>query len=257
MTVSMQLYKSQFDPLNDTSIVGGSQSATLITGATVGEVFRAITANIAGSSAQVRYQKVFLYNNGTTPLSAAATYITNALAATPGVGTCTVVSTNSADSSQLQAQIIGIDVFNNPNQEILVLNGTAPVQGVINWSQVWKVIIQGTGTSTPTPVTGTISVSVGGVVLGGVPPNFYSATAEIAIGLPTTLNDSATSTNDLTPPIGITFTAPNAYSTGIPLANSGVLPANNGQGVWVQQTIPAGLATSPDVQIVHGIGGTG
>lgn len=257
MTVTMQLFKSVNTPTNDSGIVGGSQSVTQITGGDVGEVFRTITANVAGSSSQVRYQKVFIYNGGTTNLSAGATYLSNSLNTTPGVGNCTVYSSNSADSSQLQAQIIGIDVYDNPNQEIIVLNGTSSVQGVINWSQVWKVVIQSTGTSTVTPTAGAITVSVGGVVLGQVPAGYYTAQSEVLMGLASTLNDSATSTNDLTAPVGISFSAPQAYSAGLTLANSGVLPAGNGQGIWLQQTIPAGLATSSDIQIVIGWGGTG
>jgi hypothetical protein len=253
----IKLFKSTNTPTDDTSPVGGAISATQILGATIGEVFRTITANPAGSSSQVRYQKVFYKNtNASLPLNAATIFLANSLDDTPGNGTCTVQSDNSADGSALQAQVIGIDNTGTPNQEILILNGTNLVTGVVVWSQVWKVIIQANGTSTPTATTGNITVSVGGIVLGAVPAGFYSATAEIKISAASALNDASSSVNDLTAPAGFVFTKPRTYNTGLNVANSGSLTAGAGQGTWVQQTIPAGLATSTDVQIAHGWGGT-
>jgi hypothetical protein len=251
------LYKSTNTPTDDVSPVGGVISATQITGSTIGEVFRTITANPAGSSSQVRYQKVFIKNNNaTSSLNNATAYLANSLNDTPAPGNCTVVSDNSGDGANLQMQIIGIDNGGNPNQELINLNGVTPVTGVIIWSQIWKVITLSTGTTTETASAGNITISVGGVGIGQTPAGYYSATAEIKIALASTLNDSSSSVNDLTAPAGFSFTKPQTYNTGIPMANSGVLTNGSAQGIWIQQTIPAGLATSTDVQILQGWGGT-
>jgi len=253
----IKLYKSANVPTDDVSIVGGAVSATQITAATVGEVFRTITANPAGSSSQIRYQKVFVQNNNaTSALNNAVLYLGNGLADTPGIGNFTIVSSNSADGSGLQAQVIGIDNTGSANSETITLNGTTAVTGAINWSQVWKVIIVAAGTTTPTATAGTLTISVGGASLGIIPAGFYSATAEIKIGLASTLNDSASSANDLTSPAGISFTKPNSANAGLTMANGGSLTALSAQGMWMQQTIPAGLATSSDIQIVRGYSGT-
>ncbi len=53
------------------------------------------------------------------------------------------------------------------------------------------------------------------------------------------------------------FSKPSTFQTGLPAANSGSIASGSEQGIWLQETIPAGLPVSNDVQILLALGGDG
>jgi hypothetical protein len=255
-TSELLLYKSTNTPSDETSLVGGAISATQITGTSVGEVYAPpITqSNSFPGADRIHYEKVFYKNTDTTSdLSAGVIFILNSIDDIGSAGVLTVASSSSSDVGTLV--VIGYDNTGNPQEESIAVNGLNNVQGLINWTYVQRAIFTD-GNGNPIAAVGDLSLAVAGTNVGKIPSGYHSATGEFRIGLAATLSDTATTTNTITAPGGITFTKPRSASAGIAVANSGVLTHLQSQGIWLKMTTKAGLAAASDVDVVLSINGT-
>lgn len=69
------------------------------------------------------------------------------------------------------------------------------------------------------------------------------ATHDIASGAASVGNTEAATGAETTSPIGVTFSAPTTYATGIPL---GDIPAGGFKSIWIRRTVPPGAAAGSD-----------
>lgn len=249
-------YKSQYMPTNDTSTAGGSKTSTEITGFTVGEVFPTTEANAYGGSSKIHYQKIFITNNNSSDdLLDTIVYLADSLNDLGSSGICSVVSSSASDNSSKKIKIIGFNASGSPQVEYITLNGLTPVAGSLTVSDVRRMEIRLASDNSLTTAAGDITLSVSSSPIGKIPATKSTATAELEIGLEPTLDDSNTTTNSITAPSGITFSKPNTSGTGILFANSGVLSATKGQGIWIKQTIKAGTQSSTQVSGILSVEG--
>lgn len=254
----LKLFKSQFTPSDEVSVVGGVITATQITGSTIGETFAAplTIAAMVGGATRIHYEKIFYQNtNSSSPLNSASIFCPNILGSVATPGPLTVVSNNAIDNNTFQIFAVGIDNLGNPITETLPLQGTNPVQGVQTFAFVARTFYQLASNSSLVAATGNISHSVSGQTIGMIPGGFYSSTGELMIGLAASKNDGSMSANTVTAPSGVVFSSPNTYNAalGVPGTN---LNALDGIGIWCQLTIKPGLNPSSDVQMIFQLVGT-
>jgi len=251
------LYGSANIPTDDTSTAGGAiDTGNELQGTTIGELFDSTPANAAGGSDIIHYQKCFYKNtNASDDLSDAVIWLLNGLASFGTAGSVSAVSTSSSDDSTKYIKVFGFDSGGNALTESITLNGTSSVNGSSTFASIWKVELRLVATDALTTADGDITITRGSD-LGMIPTGYYSATAEIEIGLESSLDDSNTTTNRLTAPSGITFSKAIDEGTALDVANSGVLSSGSAQGIWLKRTIKAGLTATTDIEIILRIKGT-
>lgn len=256
----LKLYQADDMPTSLTAPApsGGAIGATQITGSTIGEVFFTMASAASGGGSKVQYSKVFWFNDhATDDLSSAKVYIANALD-TPAAGNNLMsgLSSSASDNTTKKLRWIGEDSAGDPAYEDTTMNGTTEVTGAAqfnaNLAAVELRLVSGGALTT---AAGDITIKKNGTTLGIIPAGYSSAICEVDIGLEAALDDTATTTNPGTAPGGITFSRPRTYAGGLAVANSGVLTAQSGQGVWVKWTELEERLSSPDLQIVFAIQG--
>jgi hypothetical protein len=236
--------------LTSPSNIGGAATSTQITGGSLGEVLFAMSAEALGGSDKIQYGKAFQGNtNGSTALTSAKMWLANALDQVAGNHVITASSTSPLDDSTRTLRAIGNNATPADAQDEFSMNGNSTVTGAITMSQIHAIELRATSGGALVAAVGTISIYKNGTLIGIIPPGAYSATAEIDMGLASTLDDTATTTNAGTAPSGITFTRPRTSSGGIAVANSGSLTAGAKQGFWLRWTLADGRRPSSDIEI--------
>lgn len=255
----LKLYGSAAITTDDTSPVGGAiNAADEITGGAVGELFDSAPANSSGGADKTHYQKCFYKNtNAVDNLSNAVIFILNGLIASLTNGTVSAVSTSASDGATKYIKVYGFDAAGAAQTETITLNGVTPVSGSLTFilAGIWKVELRLVADDSLVVAAGDITI-MRGIALGIIPVGYYSATAEIEIYLPATLNDTGTSTNRITPPGGSSFSKAFSESSSLNVANAGTLTASASQGIWLKRSIKAGLGATTDIEIVLRLKGT-
>lgn len=257
-TSELKLYKATTMASSfSTSNIGGAISANEITGSSIGEVFFTMSANTSGGGSKVQYAKVFYKNtNSTDDLNNAVFYLANSLDDVGSNGIVSIVSDSTSDTSTKKVKVIGYDGSSNAQTEDITLNGTTTANGLLTFSAVHRVEVQLVSDGSLTTPSGNITVTRGSA-LGIVPAGYHTATSEVSFGIPTTLNDTATTTDASTAPGGITFAKPNdtASATAI-TAGSGHLTHGDAQGMWFKLNVAELASPSSEVYVITTVRGT-
>jgi hypothetical protein len=228
--------------------IGGAASATKITGGAVGELLFAMSSNLSGGGNKVQRQKAFQANDATADLAAAVMWIDNLMDVSAGGFITTAQSTSSLDGAGKYLRIIGNDASADAQDEF-PLAGTSVATGGVTFADRWCATLHDLVTDALTPAAGWISLFENGVAIAVMPPGAYSVTAEIEIGLESTLDDTNTAADAGTDPAGITFSRPRTIADGLAVANSGTLTAGSKQGFWLRWTCAEARKASADVEI--------
>lgn len=243
-----------------TGPIGGAPTANIINGSSVGEAHFSMGSSMEGGGSKVQRSKLFYINESTTDdLTSAKIYIANALDTVAGNDEWRFVS-DSADDDDSDDGItyrgIGFDTAGDPLQEEVVGNGTSEVLSLADFSVRGRVETRNNLSGELQPMAGNGTIKKGTSAIGAIPAGYYSATSEIDIWLPSTLDDTGEADDAGTDPDGLgTFTRPRTFAGGLAVANSGTLSAESGQGVWSRWTVPEEALPSGDIQVVLAIQG--
>lgn len=247
----IKLYQATTMPTTlATTSVGGAISATEITNGTIGEVHFTMASAILGGGAKTQYSKFFTKNtHASEDLAAAKVYCPNLLDDSPSGNHAIVIRpSSSSDDTTYMNRLIGFDASGDPLVEDVACNGDADVTSSGLFSKLCAVESRLVSSSALVASNSDRIIKKNGTTLGKVPETFSSATAEIAIGLEATLNDTATTTDAATAPSGITFSKPKDYAGGIAVA-TGTLTHGDKQGIWSKWVVDERRSSSPDLEV--------
>lgn len=251
-TLDLNYYASLNNPADDTSTLGGGIDTSVeLTGASVGEIFNQKGANALAGADKTTYAKMHVKNeNASDDLSSAVLYLENHLATPAADGTFTIVSSSASDGSAVYVKLYFMLAAGTYTTEDVVLNGTTPVSSTAQakLGKCVKAELRAVVGDALTPAVGDISITRG-VLLGKIPIGYYSASGNYSIGVAATLDDTATTTDRLTAPAGITFYQPNTFSAGVAIVNGGVLTHETSQGIWIKQILYNGETPTADIEI--------
>jgi len=240
-----------------TSNIGGAKTTTVISGGTVGEVHFTMGSALLGAGSKIQYSKFFYINeNATDDLSDAGIWLPNALESAAGLDTWSFESTSINDDNTKKVRFLGYDLNGDPYQEEVLCDGTDLVTTTNPFDERHRAEVRNASTNALTALDGTGTLYQDVDEIGEIPAGYYSATAEIDIWLPATLNDTGTAADAATAPGGSSFSRPRILETGLDVANSGVLTATAGQGIWSRWTLAERAKPSVDVQVIVAIQGT-
>lgn len=252
----LKLYASANNPADDTSTLGGAiDTGTQITGSSIGELFNKKAANAGGGADKTTYGKAFYKNtNGTDSFLSGVVWVENGLIAPSGDGIFSIVSDSASDDTTKYVKLIYCSSGTYTTENV-TLNGTSSVvsSGSADAGELINIELRLVADDSLTTATGDITITRGSQ-LGIIPAGYKNATGCYALGLAASLNDTATTTDRLTAPGAISFSYVNTEAGAISCAAT--MTAGDGQGIWIRQILPAGMASSADLQLVLRISGT-
>lgn len=239
-----------------TANIGGAKSTNVITGGTVGEVLFTMGSGMLGSGSKVQHGKAFYVNeNATDDLSDAVIWGPNFLDTNAGSDTWSFESNSEDDDDTKKVRFQGYDINGDPYQEEVLCDGTNLVTTTNPFSARHRCDSRNASTGALTPLAGDGTIYQDLDEIGQIPSGYYSATSEIDLWLPATLNDTGTTPDAATAPAGSSYSRPRVLEDGLAVANSGVLTATAGQGIWSRWTLPERAKPSVDVQVIVAIQG--
>ena len=256
----LQLYTADTMATNATATnIGGGPGTPLISGALPGEIFYTMPSDPGVD--QDQFAKVFYANdNAASDLSDAKVWIENSLDAGPSGNYFTeIVPSSPADNASKRARIVGENSSDTPDFERVTLAGASSVFGGTMMARLITVELETSASPTDAPVRAfaddDILIRRNGVTVGKIPAGFSSATAELDLWLPSTLNDTSVADDPASEPTGASWSRPRTYEGGADVANSGVLTHEMKQGVWLRWRQRAGRLNSGSVDVVLGLSG--
>ncbi len=248
----IKYYAPLNNPTDDSSTLGGGiNTSDELNGNSIGEIFPTRGADTDGGSDVVSYAKMFAKNTSATDdMESAQIYIANHLEQPGSDGVITLVSDSDNDDDSLYARIYIEQTDGSKTSEDITLDGTTQVSGTlpVKAGTNVKAEIRSVSGDALTAVEGNIAITRG-TLLGYIPSGRKTAQGNYAIGLESSLDDTATTTNRLTAPSGITFYQPGTRNAALDVANGGTLSAGSAQGIWVKQTLYDGEIDTPDMEI--------
>lgn len=242
---------------DSTSSIGGAcpSSPTVVSdNDPANGVFYSIASNLLGGGARYEYESTFLKNTHSTDTAhAMQLWLKGALADNTGAGKVSVQGATIALNGNYFVRWYALDNSGSsvPFNEDITCNGTTLVSGATDMKVGGAIRAMLHNSSGGALVVAPCDVYIfqGAQLLGIIPSGRWSATVEVQIGTAATKNTSATTTNPITAPSGITFYRPNTVGTAI------VVPADLGPGdkiqLWWQLKV-AELA-NPATSIQHPI----
>lgn len=235
-----------------TTNFGGGRSTNQITAATVGEVFFAMVAALAGDGDQNQNQKVhFLNDHATDPLENAVVYGQNFIDDLPSPGQISVQGTSSSQNGDYKNVLLGFNGATSQSEDV-VMNGTNAVASLLDWTKLRRAEHRLTGSGLLTASTASVlfkrlTDEIAVMLLG-----YWSITGEVGIWLPATLSDTGTNgvgNNASVAPSGASYSKPRKPEDGLAVANSGSLTAQASQGVWCNLEVLEDSKPSRDTQV--------
>lgn len=218
-----------------TANVGGAKTSTVISGGTLGAVHFSMDSQPSGGGDLLQYAKLFGYNANTSSQSIynCVFWMRNSLDDLLANGELQLVSSNAADNSSKKVRISGYDDTGAAVQEEVPLNGTTPVSSTTIWSSIHRLELRLSSGSALTSATGNITATNanGPTVIGIIPQGKNSATAEISIGVDSTLDGTTSIATAAVAPSGVTFFKPRTFASGL-AAIGGTIAAGVGQPIW-------------------------
>jgi len=174
------------------------------------------TLSITGRKADGSLASETLNLNGTTVVTSSNTYerLLKAELSATCAGTVTVARTTGPTT--IRVIPIGERGFQAMFQQLASATGS-----ITNWYE--KIFVKNTN--------GSLALTSATVLINSDPQSVFT------FGLPSTLDDTATTTNRTTAPAGITF---NTSTKNV--ANSGSLSSGSAQGIWMDLTLAAANA---------------
>lgn len=245
LSSELLLYATTNIPSADTGTLGGAiDTANQITAEQTGKVFVSpVYANADGGAEKYYYGKVHFKNtNGSIDLTNATVWVKNILQDPASTGVIGIVTTAAGDDDTKYVRIYGENAAGTPTYEDVVLPstpGTTYSTTQFLLSRRIAVELRLVADDTLTTAAGDITIMRATTTLGVIPQGYYNATGRIDIGIASTLNDTATATNRLTAPGGISFSRADS-SNALAVANSGVLTHGTNQAVWTRLTLHDG-----------------
>lgn len=246
MALSLRQCGSVNMPIDDTSTSGGAiDTSNVITANSIGELFP--NFKVDASSDITWYSKVFANN-----YSALDTwynvkfYIMNGLI---DISTAGVVALQASSSSEdVYVRLVGKNALSTNVEEIVHITGTTVAYSYNSFSKLFRAETLTAGGVKTFPVSN-IGITRD-VYLGMIPAGINTATNEFSIGLEASLDGTATTTNRLIAPSGISFSKPNTLATSLDCVGSGGdIPAGSAQGIWIKYKVEAGAKTSTDIYL--------
>lgn len=241
-----------------TASIGGAKTTNIINGSSVGEVHFPMGSSMAGGGSKIQRSKLFYISESSDDLTSSKIFLANALDTVAGNDEWRFVSDNAADDDSddgITYRGIGFDTAGDPLQEEVVGNGTSEVLSLADFSVRGRVESRNNLSGELQPMAGNGTIKKGTSAIGTIPAGYYSATSEVDIWLPSTLNDTATAADAASDPSGASFSRPRTFAGGLAVANSGTLTGGSGQGIWSRWTVPEEALPSGDIQVVIAIQG--
>lgn len=243
-STDIKFYATTNIPTADTGTLGGAiDTANEITDDQTGKLIVLPYANPDGGADKPYYGKIHVKNtNATDDLTTATIYIANLLQDPPSTGVIGITTVATGDDDTKYVRVYFENAVGTPTYEDVVLPstpGTTYTTGQALLNRRIAVGLHLVSDDTITTASGDITIARGTTTLGIIPEGGYNATGRIDIGLASTLDDTATTTNRVTAPGGITFSRADSDNP-LDVANSGVLTHAKNQAVWIRLTMQDG-----------------
>lgn len=240
-----------------TADIGGGPTSNIINGSSIGEVHFQMGSAMEGGGDKVQRAKLFYINESTTDdLTSAKIWLANALDTSAGNDEWRFVSSSADDDDGVTWKGIGFDTDGDPLSEEIVGNGTSEVQSLADFSVRSRVETRDSDSGELRALVGTGTIKKGAsTTIGAIPAGYYSATSEIDIWLPATLDDTGEADDAASDPSGVSWSRPRTFAGGLAVANSGTLTHETGQGIWSRWTVAEEALPSADIQVVVAIQG--
>lgn len=249
----------------DSGSTGGAKSSTVITNATVGEWFPRFRAPLSGAlydDSVRQYQKVFVDNESSSDdLLSTFIYLYNGLSEPTGPGIVTFVCTDADDYDGDKKVIVSGDnqLGGILDKETVILD-SASKDGGKNWNRLFRCKLVDTSTGLVVTADQDIEIQLNGSRIGMIPEGYSYAVYGLKIWVPSTTDESGTTTSRLTSPSGSSFSRATDLASAIPVRNdSGDNNLNHGeaQGVWGEFELQPGEEPDNAIELVLAAHGDG
>lgn len=249
------LYATTNIPTDDSGTLGGAiDEANQINDGEFAKIVGTVYANPLAGADKIFYGKAHVKNsNAVDNLADAIIYGENILTNPTGTAVMSITTVAAADDNTKKVRIKGRNSTGTPTQEDVTLPATpGTVFSTTQWLTTFPLVVELRDVASPyslVAAAGDIDLSVNSASIGKIPAGCKSATGRIKIGLASSLDDTATATNRITAPAGITFSSANSVSTALDVANSGTLTHDTDQAVWFEYTLNDGDIETEDMQV--------
>lgn len=253
------LYACQEIPGNDTDTLGGAiDTGNQISDGDLAKIFNELSADAEGGSDRTRYGKCCIKNtHATDDYVDAKFWLANGLLDPSATGVIKFTTSHASDDDTKYIRLVCEDAAGTMGSEDVTL--PAAVGSVFSTRQALisrpircelRLIIG----DLLTTASGDITIYDANLVeIGKIPAGRKYATGEYDLAAHSTLDDSETTTNRTTAPVGAgAFSRANSEATAIDMANSGTLTAGSYQSVWLKRTLVNGdLPGEDQFRIYH------
>lgn len=249
----LKLYKPATPAIDfTTSSIGGAKSANLASAANLSEICFLMPVD---DEDQVQYAKAFIANdNAEFSPTAVKVWLKNALDDWGENDVNAAAQGDAAgDDDGKFVRFFGHDTHGDPVSREVLLDEDEVMPTSDTLTKLQSVELRDQATGALVAAAADVKIFRNSTLIGVIPEGAYSATAEFAIWLPASLNDTTTASTAASSPSGGSFTRPRTELAALSVANGGVLTAGTAQGIWYKWALAANAKSRGDVQVILGV----
>jgi hypothetical protein len=254
-SLEIKLFKSLLMPGDDASEAGGGISTNEVFSNEMGAWFPRISPNYSTTN-RVQHQKLFLKNSSSSDgFYNGMASLVNGVVDLSSNSIVSVRVNGSNDAVGTTVRVMGINASGSFTIEDIEIDGsTSFVDGAITWSSVLAAIALDSGSGDPkNMLENTVDIYNSIESIGVIPANHHSAVGFITIGFQATTGGTSSVTDRTVAPSGITFSKPVSGLSTVTIGSTGIIPASTSIALWGKETLPPGMSSIPNAEVVLGI----